>query len=139
MITVKMRLLPHAQDLDLPTPPDPIEQVGLDLVAALPADAPITLAPGERAAIPTGLVIALPPGTEAQIRPRAGVALHHGVTVLNAPGTINASYRGELHVILVNLGQEPFTVARGARIALLVIAPVAAVKTEWLLPAEWVP
>jgi dUTP pyrophosphatase len=139
MATVKMMMLPHALDLALPTlPPDQNEHAGgLDLVAAVPANAPIILAPGQRAAIPTGLAIALPPDHEAQIRPRSGLALHYGVTVLNAPGTLDASYRGELHVILINLGADPFTVERGARIAFLVFAPVAAVKSEWPLPAEW--
>jgi dUTP pyrophosphatase len=132
--TVKLTLLPHAQDLDLPTAKE--HAVGFDLVAAIPADMSMVLAPGERRAIPTGLTIALPPDTEAQIRPRAGLALRHGVTVLNAPGTVDASYRGELHVILINLGDEPFTVTRGAKIALLVVAPVSAVKSEWPLPAE---
>jgi dUTP pyrophosphatase len=109
MATVKLMMLPHAPDLALPTLPDQNEHaVGLDLVAAVPAKAPVIIAPGGRAAIPTGLVIALPPGHEAQIRPRSGLALHHGVTVLNAPGTFDASYRGELHVILVNLGAGTF-------------------------------
>jgi dUTP pyrophosphatase len=134
MVTVKMMLLPHADDL--PAPPDEYAG-GLDLVAAVNAGAPFIIPPGERAAIPTGLVLGLPSGTEAQIRPRAGLALHYGVTVLNAPGTVDASYRGEIHVILINLGRNPFPVERGARIATLVVAPVSAVKTEWPLPAEW--
>jgi dUTP pyrophosphatase len=130
MITVKMMRLPHAQDLPAP---DQYAHAGwLDLVAAIPANAPITLAPGQRTAIPTGLAIALPPGTEAQIRPRSGLALRDGVTVLSAPQTIDASYRGELHVILINLGEEPFTLERGARIALLVVAQVLAMKSEWV-------
>jgi dUTP pyrophosphatase len=139
MATVKMMMLPHAQDLDLPPPPDQDDEhaAGVALVAAIPADLSMVLAPGQRAAIPTGFVIALPPGTEAQIRPRSGLALRHGVTVLNAPGTVDASYRGELHVILVNLGGEPFTLKRGTPIALLVIAPISAVRSEWPLPAEW--
>jgi dUTP pyrophosphatase len=129
MTTVKMMLLPHAQDCLPPLPPDQI-RAGIDLVAANPAGAPMVIAPGQRTAIPTGLAIALPPGTEAQIRPRSGLALRHGVTVLNAPGTIDASYRGEIHVILINFGTEPFVVERGAPIALLVISPVLAVQTE---------
>ena len=91
---------------------------------AVPADAPLELAPGARAPIPTGIAIALPPGNEGQIRPRSGLALRHGVTVLNSPGTVDADYRGELQVILVNLGSEPFVIRRGMRIAQMVIAPV---------------
>jgi dUTP pyrophosphatase len=94
------------------------------LVAAVAADAPVIIAPGERALIPTGLAVALPTGTEGQVRPRSGLAAQHGVTVLNSPGTIDADYRGEIRVILVNLGQDSFTVARGMRIAQLIIAPV---------------
>ena len=94
-------------------------------MAAVPADAPVVLAPGARALVPTGIAIALPPGTEAQVRPRSGLAARHGVTVLNSPGTIDADYRGEMQVILVNLGAESFSVSRGMRIAQLVIAPVA--------------
>ena len=95
---------------------------GLDLVAAVPADAPVTLEPGQRAAIPTGIAIALPPGVEGQIRPRSGLALRHGVTVLNSPGTVDADYRGEIQVVLANFGTLPFKVERGARIAQLVFA-----------------
>ena len=100
---------------------------GADLAAALAA--PRTLAPGERAAIPTGLAIALPDGFEAQIRPRSGLALEHGVSVLNSPGTIDADYRGEIKVLLVNHGTAPYTVAPGARIAQMVVAPVA--RAQW--------
>jgi dUTP pyrophosphatase len=89
--------------------------------------APVTLAPGERAAIPTGFALALPEGYEAQVRPRSGLALKHGVTVLNSPGTVDADYRGEVQVILINLGRESFTVRRGERIAQLVVAPVTSV------------
>src|SRR5262249_18899645 len=92
--------------------------------AAVPAGAPLIMAPGGRAAIPTGLAFALPAGIEGQIRPRSGLVLHHGVTVLNSPGTLDADYRGEVHVILANFGSEPFTVERGARIAQLVFAPI---------------
>jgi dUTP pyrophosphatase len=122
---VKLRIvrLPHAADLPLPAYQS-AGAAGLDLTAAVPADAPVTLAPGRRANIPTGLSIALPPGTEGQVRPRSGLASRHGITVLNAPGTIDRDYRGELQVILVNLGQDPFTVERGARVAQLVVAPV---------------
>jgi len=92
-------------------------RAGLDLLAAVPADAPVSLAPGGRAMIPTGIAIALPPGTEAQVRPRSGLAMRHGITVLNSPGTVDADYRGEIQVILVNLGQQSFLVERGMRIA----------------------
>ncbi len=97
----------------------------MDLLAALPADAPLTLSPGARALVPTGIAIALPPGTEAQVRPRSGLAIKHGLTVLNAPGTIDADYRGEVQVLLINLGGEAVTIARGMRIAQLVVATVA--------------
>jgi dUTP diphosphatase len=130
----RMMLLPHA--VDLPTPPE--HATGLDLVAALPPAAPVVIAPGERAAIPTGLTVALPPGFAGQIRPRAGLALRYGVTVLNSPGTVDADYRGELHVLLINLGTKPFIVERGTAIALFVVAPVLPlVDCEWPLPAEW--
>lgn len=101
---------------------------GMDLLAALAE--PITLAPGEWQAIPTGLYIELPEGYEAQVRPRSGLALHHGITLLNSPGTIDADYRGEIRVLLLNLGQKPFTVTPGMRIAQLVVAPV--VQVEWV-------
>jgi dUTP pyrophosphatase len=101
---------------------------GLDLHAAL--DAPLTIEPGERLAVPTGLTIALPAGHEGQVRPRSGLALRHGVTVLNAPGTIDEDYRGELQVLLVNLGRESYTIAPGDRIAQLVVAPVVRVRVE---------
>lgn len=113
--------LPHAADLPLPAYQTELA-AGLDLVAAVPADAPMIIAPGERAAIPTGISIALPAGFEGQIRPRSGLALRHGVTVLNSPGTVDADFRGEVHVILVNFGRDSFTVERGARIAQLVFA-----------------
>jgi len=134
-VKVRMMLLPHA--VDLPAPDLTVHAAGLDLMAAVPAGAPVIIAPGRRAAIPTGLGIALPPGTEGQIRPRSGLALHHGITVLNSPGTLDADYRGEVQVILVNFGSDPFTVERGARIALLVVAPVLALDCEWPLPDEW--
>lgn len=97
---------------------------GMDLTAALAVGQNVTLAPGDRAMIPTGLAIALPPNTEAQVRPRSGLAAKHGVTVVNSPGTIDADYRGEISVILINLGREAFTVARGDRIAQMIIAPI---------------
>jgi dUTP pyrophosphatase len=123
MSKVELRImrLPHAADLPLPAYQSALA-AGLDLVAAVPADAPVVIAPGARAAISTGIAIALPPGIEGQIRPRSGLALRHGVTVLNAPGTVDADYRGEVHVILVNFGRDPFTVERGARIAQLILA-----------------
>src|SRR5690242_10857546 len=93
-------------------------------MAAVPESEPLTLAPGQYALVPTGLAIALPPGFEAQVRPRSGLAARHGVTVLNSPGTIDADYRGEVQVILVNLGAEPFVIHRGMRIAQLIVAPV---------------
>ena len=122
-LEVKVRRLPHAADLPLPAYQSALA-AGLDLVAAVPADTPVEIAPGGRAMIPTGLVIALPPGSEGQVRPRSGLAVRHGVTVLNTPGTIDADYRGEIQVILINLGAEPFHVSRGMRIAQLIIARV---------------
>jgi dUTP pyrophosphatase len=115
--------LPHGADLPLPAHQSE-GAAGLDLVAAVAADAPVVIGPGGRALIPTGLAVALPAGTEGQVRPRSGLAARHGVTVLNSPGTIDADYRGEIQVIMVNLGQDSFTVARGMRIAQLIIAPV---------------
>ena len=122
-LQVRVLKLPHAQDLPLPAYQTK-DAAGLDLVAAIGAHAPVHLAIGARALIPTGLAIALPPGLEAQVRPRSGLALKHGITVLNSPGTIDADYRGEVQVILVNLGSEDFIIQRGERIAQLVIAPV---------------
>lgn len=119
--------LPHAADLPLPAYQTE-RAAGLDLVAAVPASAPVTIAPGERMMIPTGVAIALPPGHEGQIRPRSGIALRYGVTVLNSPGTIDADYRGEIQVILVNLGTEPFEITRGTRIAQMIITPIIHVK-----------
>ncbi|NVO17002.1 MAG: dUTP diphosphatase [Rhodoplanes sp.] len=122
-VDLRILRLPHGADLPLPAYQS-AAAAGLDLVAAVPADAPVTIAPGARATIPTGLAIALPPGTEGQVRPRSGLAARHGVTVLNTPGTIDADYRGEVQVVLANFGDAPFQVARGARIAQLVVAPV---------------
>lgn len=118
--------LPHAAGLALPEYATP-GSAGLDLPAAVPEDAPLVLAPGARALAPTGLVLEMPPGYEGQVRPRSGLALRHGLTVLNAPGTIDADYRGEVGVLLVNLGSEPFRVVRGMRIAQLVIAAIVPV------------
>ena len=123
-VDIRVLRLPHAAGLPLPAYQS-AQAAGLDLVAAVPPDAPLTLAPGARASVPTGIAIALPAGTEAQVRPRSGLAARHGVTVLNAPGTIDADFRGEIQVILINLGGEPFAVTRGMRIAQLVIAPVS--------------
>ncbi len=120
---LRIRRLPHGADLPLPAYQTD-HAAGLDLVAAVPADAPVTIAPGERAIIPTGMAVALPPGHEGQIRSRSGIALRHGVTVLNSPGTIDADYRGEIQVILVNLGAKKFEITRGTRIAQMIIAPI---------------
>ena len=122
-VEIEVMRLPHGEDLPLPRYQTALA-AGLDLMAAVPADAPMVIAPGTWASVPTGLAVALPQGTEAQVRPRSGLAAKHGITVLNAPGTIDADYRGELHVLLVNLGKGPFEVTRGLRIAQLVIAPV---------------
>jgi dUTP pyrophosphatase len=123
-LEVRLTRLPHGADLPLPSYQS-AAAAGLDLVAAVAADAPVVIAPGRWAAIPTGLTLELPAGTEGQVRPRSGLAAQHGVTVLNAPGTIDADYRGEVKVLLVNLGPEPFSVTRGMRIAQLVIARAA--------------
>jgi dUTP pyrophosphatase len=121
IVELRIMRLPHAAGLALPAYQS-AHAAGLDLIAAVPAGAPLVIAPGGRAAIPTGLAFALPPGVEGQIRPRSGLALRHGVTVLNSPGTLDPDYRGEVHVILANFGTEPFPVARGTRIAQLVVA-----------------
>ena len=119
--------LDHGRDLPLPEMKT-AGAAGLDLPAAVPADAPIVLAPGGRTLVPTGLTMAIPEGYEGQVRPRSGLAFSQGVTVLNAPGTIDADYRGELKVLLVNLGDAPVEITRGMRIAQLVIAPVTATR-----------
>jgi dUTP pyrophosphatase len=116
--------LAHGEGLALPAY-QTAHAAGLDLLAAVPADQPLTLLPGRTALVPTGLTIALPEGHEAQVRPRSGLAAKHGVTVLNAPGTVDADYRGEIGVLLINHGTQPFTIKRGERIAQMVIAPVA--------------
>jgi len=126
-IDVRITRLPNGADLPLPAYQSALA-AGLDLVAAVPTDAPIQITSGARALIPTGVAIALPAGYEAQVRPRSGLALRHGVTVLNSPGTIDADYRGEIQIVLVNLGSEPFVINRGMRIAQLVIAPISHVK-----------
>ncbi|MBT6286701.1 MAG: dUTP diphosphatase [Rhodospirillaceae bacterium] len=120
-VEIAVTRLPHNADLPLPAY-ETAQSAGMDLAAAI--DAPMTLAPGKRAMVPTGLAIALPAGYEAQVRPRSGLAAKNGVTVLNTPGTIDADYRGEVKVILVNLGEDSFEIERGMRIAQMVIAPV---------------
>lgn len=120
-VTLELKRLDHGRDLPLPAYQSDLA-AGLDLQAAV--DQPLTLAPGARALVPTGLSMALPAGYEAQVRPRSGLAAKHGITVLNTPGTIDADYRGEVKVILINLGSEPFEINRGERIAQMVVAPV---------------
>ncbi|MES0884698.1 dUTP diphosphatase [Roseibium sp. SCP14] len=120
-VTLELKRLDHGKDLPLPAYQSALA-AGLDLLAAV--ETSLTLAPGERTLVPTGLAMALPAGFEAQVRPRSGLAAKHGVTVLNTPGTIDADYRGEVKVILINLGKEPFEITRGERIAQMVVAPV---------------
>ena len=127
-ISVPVYVLPHAEGLDLPAY-ETAYSAGMDLRAAVPEDAPLTLDPGAHTLVPTGLQIAVPTGYEAQVRPRSGLAFRHGVTVLNSPGTIDADYRGEVGVLLVNHGAEPFVVRRGERIAQLVVAAHA--RVDW--------
>ncbi|MGQ9779884.1 MAG: dUTP diphosphatase [Bacillota bacterium] len=130
MTAIKVPLLrsPGTEDLPLPAYATP-GAAGLDLLAALAE--PLLLSPGETALVPTGISLALPEGYEGQVRPRSGLAAKYGITVLNAPGTIDADYRGEIKVVLINLGKAPFLIERGARIAQLVVAPVA--RVEWVL------
>ena len=120
--------LPHAEGLPLPAY-ETADAAGMDLRAAVAEDAPVTLRPGDRQAIPTGLTMAIPPGFEGQVRPRSGLALRAGVTCLNSPGTIDADYRGEVKLILINLGAEDFIIRRGDRVAQLLISPV--VQAAW--------
>ena len=129
-VVVEILRLPHADGLPLPAYQSE-HAAGLDLLAAVDENAPLTLAPGKHALVPTGITIALPPGFEAQVRPRSGLAAKHGVTVLNSPGTIDADYRGEIGVLLINHGKNPFTIRRGERIAQMIVAPV--------VQAEFVP
>ena len=128
-VTLRIVRLPHGEGLPLPARQSD-SAAGLDVVAAVPEDLPLVLAPGTRALVPTGFVLELPQGHEGQLRPRSGLALKHGITLLNSPGTIDADYRGEVMVLLVNLGPEPFTVRRGMRIAQLVVARVTHVEIE---------
>jgi dUTP pyrophosphatase len=130
-LKVEVRQLPHGEGLALPTYQSALA-AGLDLLAAVPEDVPVILAPGKFALIPTGLTIALPPGFEAQLRPRSGLAARHGVTVLNTPGTVDADYRGEIRVLLINHADTTFAVRRGERIAQMVIAPIVRAQ---LVPA----
>ena len=127
-LRIPIRRLPHAEGLPLATHATAYS-AGVDLLAAVPEEAPLTLNPGDRAIVPTGIQIALPPGYEGQVRPRSGLAAKYGITVLNSPGTIDADYRGEVGVILINLGREPFIVRRGERIAQLVVA--RHVRIQW--------
>lgn len=124
-LDVQVVQLPHGKDLDLPAYAT-VHSAGMDLMAAV--EEAVVLQPSERTIVPTGLSIALPDGFEAQVRPRSGLSAKHGITVANAPGTIDADYRGEVGVILINLGKEPFTIERGMRIAQMVVAPVLQVK-----------
>lgn len=131
-VKIGLTWLEHGRGLAAPEPAT-AGSAGADLTAAVASDASITLAPGDRALVPTGLILSLPEGFEGQVRPRSGLAAKHGVTVLNAPGTIDADYRGEVQVVLINHGEAPFTIRRGDRIAQLVVAPVtgaAFVETE---------
>ena len=122
-IAINVMRLAHGMDLPLPSYQSAAAS-GLDLLAAVPADAPLTIAPGRHVAVPTGIAIALPSGSEAQVRPRSGLARNHGVTVLNSPGTVDADYRGEIQVLLINHGEAPFVITRGMRIAQLVMAQI---------------
>ena len=128
-VQVDVRQLPHGAGLALPAY-QTAHAAGLDLLAAVPEDSPMILASGKYALVPTALTIALPPGYEAQVRPRSGLAAKHGITVLNSPGTIDADYRGEIGVPLINHGDVPFTVRRGERIAQMIVAPV--VQATWM-------
>jgi dUTP pyrophosphatase len=138
VVRVDIRQLPHGEGLALPVYQS-AHAAGLDLLAAVPEGSPLVLAPGQYALVPTGLTIALPSGYEAQVRPRSGLASKHGVTVLNAPGTVDADYRGEIGVLLINHGDAPFPIRRGERIAQMVIASVVRaelVPTASLSPTD---
>ena len=127
--TLKLVRLSHGEDLPLPAY-ETAGAAGMDLRAAVADDQPITLAPGQRALVPTGFVMEIPEGFEAQIRPRSGLAFKNGITCLNTPGTIDSDYRGEVKVLLINLGDEPFEITRGMRIAQTIIAPVTQVRVQ---------
>jgi dUTP pyrophosphatase len=122
-VTIEVLRLPHAEGLELPAYQS-TGAAGLDLVAAVPEDGPMELAPGARKLVPTGLVLQIPEGYEVQVRPRSGLAIRHGITLLNSPGTIDSDYRGEVMVMLINLGTETVTIERGERIAQIIVAPV---------------
>jgi dUTP pyrophosphatase len=126
-VTIGLLRLPHAEGLELPTKASG-GSAGFDLRAAL--EEPAQLAPGERRLVPTGLILEIPPGWEGQVRPRSGLALRHGLALVNSPGTIDSDYRGEVQVLVINLGAEPIVLSRGDRIAQLVFAPVASVRLE---------
>ena len=126
-VRVGLKWLAHGAGLPLPRQ-QTAGAAGLDLAAAIGAEEIVTIAPGDYAMVPTGLAIALPEGFEAQIRPRSGLAARHGVTVLNSPGTVDADYRGEVKILLINHGREPFSLRRGERVAQMVVAPVSAVE-----------
>ncbi len=128
-IDIALSFFDHGRGLELPRQ-QTAGAAGVDLLAALGDAEVMTIAPARRALVPTGMAIALPTGYEAQIRPRSGLAAKHGITCLNSPGTVDADYRGEMKVILINLGQEPFTIRRGERIAQMVIAPVTQARWE---------
>jgi dUTP pyrophosphatase len=128
-VTLRVLRLSHGEDIKIPIY-ETEHAAGLDLMAAVPEDAPMTMGPGARWLVPTGLILEVPQGYEAQVRPRSGLALKHGVTVLNSPGTIDADYRGEVKVLLINLGDAPFEIRRGERIAQLIVAPVCQVQVE---------
>jgi dUTP pyrophosphatase len=131
-VKIEIRQLPHGEGLALPAYQS-AHAAGLDLLAAVPEETPLILMPGRHALVPTGLSIALPPGYEAQVRPRSGLAAKHGITVLNAPGTVDADYRGEIGVLLINHGDAPFPIRRGERIAQMIVTAV--VRAE-LVPAS---
>lgn len=126
---IGLQRLAHAAELPLPTY-ETAGAAGMDLRAAIAEDAPLTLRPGARALVPTGFILEIPQGFEAQIRPRSGLAFKHGITCLNSPGTIDCDYRGEVKVLLVNLGEEDFVITRGIRIAQMIVAPVTQVRIE---------
>ena len=128
-ITAQLKQLPHGKDLPLPSY-ETAEAAGMDLRAAVPEDTPLILKPGARELVPTGFAMAIPHGFEAQIRPRSGLALKHGIGLVNAPGTVDSDYRGEIKIILINLGNEDFEISRGMRIAQMIIAPVLQVAIK---------
>lgn len=132
-VTLILNPLPHFEGLSIPAYETP-DAAGVDLAAAVGEDEPVILLPGERALIPTGLAMEIPQGFEAQIRPRSGLAIKHGITALNSPGTIDADYRGEVKIILINHGSEPFVIERGMRIAQMVVAPV--IQASFMISAN---